>query len=155
MPHVIAAPLHALAGWSRRRWLAALVGTLLALAVLAVPTALVATPWFGREIPPTWWAWPVAAATAALSGLLLATYVDADRGSGGAGAEARGGGLAALLSFFAVGCPVCNKLVLAALGTGGALTWFAPLQPLLAIAALALVGWALLRRLSAAESCRL
>ena len=155
MPHVIAAPLHALAGWSRRRWLAALVGTLLALAVLAVPTALVATPWFGREIPPTWWTWPVAAATAVLSGLLLATYVDADRGSGGAGAEARGGGLAALLSFFAVGCPVCNKLVLAALGTGGALTWFAPLQPLLAIAALALVGWALLRRLSAAESCRL
>ena len=41
------------------------------------------------------------------------------------------------LTFFAVGCPVCNKLVVLALGFSGALTYFAPLQPALGIAALA------------------
>lgn len=39
-----------------------------------------------------------------------------------------GSGLATVL---AVGCPVCNKLVVALLGASGALSWFAPIQPAL------------------------
>lgn len=31
---------------------------------------------------------------------------------------------------FAVGCPICHKLVVAALGISGALTYVAPVQPL-------------------------
>ena len=48
-----------------------------------------------------------------------------------------------LVSFFAVGCPVCNKLVLLALGASGAVSWFAPVQPVLAVASVALMAWAL------------
>lgn len=142
-----------LLGWPARRWIVALCASSLAVVALVVPTALIATPWFSREIPPTWWSWPVAVATATMSGLLLASYVAAGQPVP-ARREARSAGAGGILSFLAVGCPVCNKLVLAALGASGAMTWFAPVQPLLAVAALALVGWALWRRLRGEIVCR-
>lgn len=58
-----------------------------------------------------------------------------------------------LLTFFAVGCPVCNKLVLIALGSAGAMTWFAPLQPLLVVAGIAALGWALRTRIVGQREC--
>ncbi len=61
--------------------------------------------------------------------------------------------MAGLLTFFAVGCPVCNKLVLLSLGAAGAVTWFQPFQPLLQVAAIALLTWALVRRLRNRASC--
>lgn len=54
------------------------------------------------------------------------------------------GGFAA---FLAIGCPVCNKIVLVALGTSGALTIWAPLQPLIGAASLLLLAGALAWRL--------
>jgi hypothetical protein len=39
-----------------------------------------------------------------------------------------------LLSFFSVGCPVCNKVVVLLLGVGGAMTLFNPLRPFLGLA---------------------
>jgi hypothetical protein len=54
------------------------------------------------------------------------------------------GGVAA---FLAIGCPVCNKVVLVLLGTSGALTIWAPLQPLLALASLGLLAVTLAWRL--------
>ena len=63
-----------------------------------------------------------------------------------------GGGL---LSAFAVGCPVCNKLVVLALGVNGALSWFAPVQPVLAVVSLGLLGYALKVRVRTLRTCRL
>jgi hypothetical protein len=54
------------------------------------------------------------------------------------------GGVAA---FLAIGCPVCNKVALVLLGTSGALTIWAPLQPLLALASLGLLAVTLAWRL--------
>ncbi|MBP8882095.1 MAG: hypothetical protein KBG77_13450, partial [Dermatophilaceae bacterium] len=65
----------------------------------------------------------------------------------------RAAGIGGLLSFLAVGCPVCNKIALLALGYSGALQWFAPLQPVLALAGVALLAWALRARLSGAVIC--
>ena len=65
----------------------------------------------------------------------------------------RPGTLGGFLTFFAVGCPVCNKIVLLALGYTGALRWFAPVQPLLAIAGIGLLAWALRSRLRAEVAC--
>lgn len=59
------------------------------------------------------------------------------------------------LSFLAVGCPTCNKLVVLALGTTGALDWFAPAQPVLGIVSIALLAWALRARLRSAIACRI
>jgi uncharacterized membrane protein (DUF485 family) len=136
--------------WSRRRRLSALVAAALTVLVVAFPTDLIDTPVFGREVPPTWWSWPALLASAVLAGLLAATYV---REPGAEGDEPDGrsrmwGGAGGLLTFFAVGCPVCNKVVLLALGTSGALTYFEPVQPLLSVGAIALLGWALARRLT-------
>ena len=164
----------ALASWSRRRWLAALGAAVVTGLVIGVPTALIPTPVFGREVPPTAWSWPVLVVTGVLSGLLFATYVrepgaagaGAARAEGAGAARAEGAGAAApaaegtraagiggLLSFLAVGCPVCNKIALLALGYSGALQWFAPLQPVLALAGVALLAWALRARLRGAVTC--
>jgi hypothetical protein len=120
---------------------------------VAVPTDLVDTPLFWREIPPTWWSWPALVISAVLPGLLAATYIatpvrpDGDHGPG------RRGLLGGALTFFAVGCPVCNKLVLLALGTSGALAWFEPVQLLLQLAAIALLAWAVRARVQSERVC--
>ena len=126
--------LDALRLWTRRRWVAAATASVVTALVVALPTAMIPTPVFGREIPTTWWAWPVLAVTSVLSGLLFATYVrePGDPASGEATIN-RGGAAGGLLAFFAVGCPVCNKLALIALGYTGALQWFAPVQPFLGV----------------------
>ena len=58
-----------------------------------------------------------------------------------------------MLSFLAVDCPVCNKLVVLAIGISGAMSYWAPLQPFLAVASLALLGFAVRRRLRQLQSC--
>jgi hypothetical protein len=120
--------------------------------VVAVPTDLIDTPLFSREIPPTWWAWPSLLVSSVLGGVLVSTYVDPRRAPQDTGTERRGL-VAGVLTYLAVGCPVCNKLVLVALGSAGAVTWFAPFQPVLQLAALGLLAWALVRRLRTLDSC--
>lgn len=60
-----------------------------------------------------------------------------------------------VLAWFAVGCPVCNKIALIALGYSGAITWFAPVQPFLAGAAVILCAVALVIRLKGQVLCTL
>ncbi len=123
--------------------------------LVAIPTDLIDTPLFSREIPPTWWAWPGLAISSLLSGLLVATYVGPPAGPSSAPATTRRGLLGGILTFFAVGCPVCNKLVLVALGSAGAVSWFAPFQPLLQVVAVALLAGALVRRIRNRNQCPL
>lgn len=139
------------ATWSLRRWAVALGAAVGFGLLVAVPTDLIDTPLFSREIPPTWWSWPALALSAVLVGLVGATYVDTAAPE--RPAPRRRGWLGGMLTFFAVGCPVCNKLVLVLLGTSGALTWFEPLQPMLQLAAVLLLGWALLARLRGEVAC--
>jgi hypothetical protein len=54
-----------------------------------------------------------------------------------------------ILEFFAISCPVCNKIVLALVGTSGASGWFASVQPLLGAIAIALASTALVVRVRA------
>ena len=150
----------ALAQWPARRWLAAAAAAALTYLVVAVPTDLIDTPLFSREVPPTWWSFPVLGVTAVLTGLLLATYVsrepEADGGEAAAGesdSKGRFGAAGTIVSFFAVGCPVCNKLVLLALGTSGAMQYFEPIQPLLAALSIALLLWAFVKRATSEDRC--
>lgn len=145
--------------WSRRRWYAVAASAVVTVLVIAVPTAMIPTPVFGREIPPTWWSWPVLLVTAVLGGLLFATYVREPGQAAYAATEDgeaqldRKGMVGGFLTYLAVGCPVCNKIALLALGSAGALQWFAPIQPFLGVAALVLLGWALRVRLAGERSC--
>lgn len=142
-----------LRSWPMRRWRAAAVVAVATVVATAVPTAMIPTPLFGRDIPTTAWAWPVLIHTSILAGMVAATYVARrdvremrDRGS-------KLGTIGAFTTFFAVGCPVCNKLVLIALGYTGALQYFAPAQPFLAAIAIALLSWALVIRVRRERVC--
>ncbi|GAA2013175.1 hypothetical protein [Brevibacterium samyangense] len=166
--------------WTGRQVLAAVIAAVVVAVVIGVATVLIPNPIFGREIPPVWWNYPVWLVTSALSGMLVATYVRPLRATAGAPAMTSGDdgataadaavsadsgdevqarrsnrlGLAGgILAWFAVGCPVCNKLALLALGYSGAITWFTPVQPFLALGALILTGVALVWRLRGQVAC--
>lgn len=145
--------------WTTARWwFAAAMAAVSALAI-GLPTDVIPNPVFGRQGTPVEpWAVPVLAVTAVLSGLLFATYFQTGSaaetdGDEGLDRPSRFGSFGGLLSFFAVGCPICNKVVVIALGTSGALTWFAPVQPYLGAIALGLLAWALRVRLRGEVAC--
>ena len=152
--------LHVFATWSPRRWLAAAAGSTVSALLIGLPTDLIPNPVFGRRIEAEWWSMPVLVVTSVLAGLLFATYVRneaslPERGDDELDRAAKTGGLGGLISFFAVGCPTCNKVVLVALGTTGALDWFAPAQPILAVLSIGLLVWALRARLQGEVACRI
>ena len=122
--------------------------------VIALPTAVVDNPVFGREIGVTSWSVTVIVISSILTGLLTATYVKNDFSDENP-RQLKIGGAGALLSYFAVGCPVCNKLALIALGYSGAIQYFAPIQPYLAVAGIALLAYSLRMRLNNEYSCSL
>ena len=153
--------VQALRAWDARRWGAAVVASIGSIVLLGIPTAMIPNPVFARKIEPPTWTYPSLIVTSILAGLLLASYVRtrADRAADGTSLdeaspeEARSVTLGGLLSFFAIGCPTCNKLVLIALGSSGAITWFEPVQPVLAVGGIAVLLWALRRRLEGEVAC--
>lgn len=157
--------LVALAAWPRRSWVVAAVAAAATFLLIGLPTDVVPNPVFGRPVEVTWWAPWVLAVTAVLGGLVAATYVrpgapEPPDAPGevppvdGLDRPGRLAGVAGVLGYFAVGCPVCNKLVVVALGTTGALQWFAPIQPILAVASVVALAVALRVRLRGQAACR-
>ncbi|MEU3602366.1 hypothetical protein ABZ714_27150 [Streptomyces sp. NPDC006798] len=143
-----------LRSWSPRQWLVAAGAAVLAAVLIGVPTGVVPSAFYSRMTPVLWWNYPVWAVSSVLMGLLAGTYAG---GAGPATGRDRPRGARALaagvLSVLAVGCPVCNKLVVLALGMSGAMSYWAPAQPLLAVASVALLAHALVKRLRTASAC--
>ena len=144
--------IDALRMWTPRRWGIALISGIAVAALVALPTAVIPNPIFGRAIEVTWWSYPVVILSGIFGGLLLATYIR-EPGQEEIDKAAKVGTVGGFLAFFAVGCPVCNKLVLLALGASGAMTWFAPVQPFLAVASVVVMAWAVRIRLRGMTSC--
>ncbi len=166
-----------LRAWQPRRWVFAAGAAAATIVVVAIPTDMIDTPFFTRDVPVTWWAWPVLIVNGMLAGLVAATYVarrgctsglpsgtgspdeTATSATDGATTQKDSGGkfgtVGAFATFFAVGCPVCNKIVLLALGYAGAIQFFEPIQPYLALGAIALLGWAFVTRVRRERSCPL
>lgn len=145
-----------LQSWQSRQVVIAAVAAVLFAALIGVATVLIPNPWFARDIAPTWWSYPVWVVTSALSGMLLATYVSAPNAGSAEPAERRASSMGmagGVLAWFAVGCPVCNKIALLALGYSGAMTWFMPIQPFLALGAMVLTATALIWRLRGLVAC--
>ncbi len=163
----------------RRFLLWTLAWTAVALVAFGVVSAIIPNPVFGRSVPPEPFAIVVWAVAAPLMGLLGATYtapvaaaatagpvqlgpaagaVGAPAGLAGAGARDGSllGTLAGLGAFLAIGCPLCNKVVLIVLGASGAMSIWAPIQPILGAVSVALlaatVAWRLRRR-AAGDAC--
>lgn len=138
---------------TRRAVLGVGAGLVVAL-MIGVPTGIIETSWYTRMTPVLWWNYPVWVLSSVLSGALAATYVR-DPSVPVPPTEGAKTFTGTMLSLFAVGCPICNKLVVLALGVSGALSWFAPIQPFLAVASLGLLAYALWARRRTAAACRL
>lgn len=146
--------LAALSAWPARRWVAAVLVAAATALVIGIPTGIVETSFYTRMTPVVWWNYPVWAVTAVLTGLIAATYVR----SGGAAAgdapdRSRRTLGAGVVSTFAVGCPVCNKLIVGLLGVSGAMSYWAPLQPVLGVLSIAVLAAGLVVRLRGAVAC--
>jgi len=139
-----------------RRFVAhAVLWTAASLLAFGLVAAIIPNPVFGRQVPPESFAIAVWLVSAPLMGLLGATYSTAAPSTSVAvpaplllGTTASGAGrdgtalgtVAGFGAFLAIGCPVCNKIALVLLGTSGAMTVFAPIQPFLGAASLVLLA---------------
>lgn len=109
----------------------------LASVLIGVPTDVLPNPWFTRMTPIRTFDYVFWVTNSVLTGVLLATYLLPRRAQANVATASAGTGL---LTVFAVGCPICNKLVVSLLGISGALNYFAPIQPLLGVAGLAMAS---------------
>ncbi|MDP9353291.1 MAG: hypothetical protein M3P51_17355 [Chloroflexota bacterium] len=131
------------------RWRMLLVGGLVGICtalLIGVPTDVIPTVLFTRMTPVRPQDYAFLVLSSVLAGLVAASYTvpapccDIDTGK-----VATSG----FLGFLAIGCPVCNKVVLLLLGTSGTYTYWAPLQPVLGTVSVLLLVVALWLRLHA------
>ena len=118
----------------------ALTGAMAFAALMAIPTAIIENPWFTRMTPVYLDQYIFWIGTSILAGMLFATYAGGLRTASSAAGGGFGGGL---LGYLAIGCPVCNKLIVALLGVSGAMDYFAPAQPFLGALGMLLLAVAL------------
>ncbi len=137
--------------WPIRAWAIAFGAFVVTLIVSGIPTGVIPSNLYHRMTPVLWWDYPIWAISALLCGLLAGSYFT---GSATVLKDTANRGIwAEFVSFIAIGCPICNKIVVALLGVSGALNYFAPVQPILGIAGVALLAWTLWLRLRSQNSC--
>ena len=112
--------------------------------LIAVPSDLIDTPLFGRPVDTRAIDYVILAITASLIGLIFAIRMPDGEINDSQETRTVWGGF---VSFLAVGCPVCNQAVVALIGTSGAVSWWAPVQPVVGVAAVGLLLYALRKRL--------
>ena len=145
-----------------RFWSLAVLYTAGSALLLGIPTKLIPTPLFSRVVPTSPQDYVIWMISALLLGPLLSLMTlypmpsqiaaQGKRSLLGSGRAFAG----TLLSFFSVGCPVCNKVVVLLLGVGGAMTIFNPLRPYLGLASIVLLGVTLFLRVRVVRyGCRL
>lgn len=134
-----------------RGWLVAIAAAAATLLLIGTVAAIFDNPYFTRMTDVRDQDYAIWAATAVLVGLIAGTYAAA-KIPGHAGKLVVGGVFADL----AVGCPICNKVVVLLIETSGALTFFDPLQLWIGLGSLGLLSWTLLLRArSISGSCSL
>ena len=131
--------------------LLAAIGAAFTAIVLGIPTAIIPNPVFHRIIdagPANYFFWAsTSVVPAPCSPPRSQTVKDhaAEAGLGGG-----------FLAYLAVGCPLCNKAVVALLGASGAVNIFEPIQPFLGALGLILASLALAIRLRGIKrGCRI
>ena len=132
--------IHSLRALPPATWLRAIPYALVAAVLIAVPSDVIDTPIFGRPVDVRAIDYVILAITAGLIGLIFAIRVpDSDASESQETRTVWGG----FVSFLAVGCPVCNQAVVALVGTSGALSWWAPVQPVVGLIAVAILLYTL------------
>ena len=118
------------------------------LLILGILTAVIPNPLFVRMTPTESLSEARWILSALLSGPLIGTYVVAAPGSQLERGEGRArSALAGIGAYLAIGCPICNQIIVAVLGVSGALIVVAPVQPFLGTASVFLLAATLAWRL--------
>ena len=134
-----------------RFWGLSALFTLGAALAIGIPTVLIPNHFFTRMTPTSLQDYVIWGISIALIGPVMALaflYPTATTARHTASSKTGSGRALAgfFLSFFSVGCPICNKLVVFLLGIGGAMAFFNPLRPFLGIASIALLAVTLFLR---------
>ena len=114
--------------------------SLAAFLVLGIPTALIPNPVFHRMIPSTPLDYVFLVTTALLGGLYLAMPWDSCAPDGKAG-------ISTILGVFAFACPTCDMLLVFLFGSAFLLTFFDPIRPVLGVASILLMTYAINKKL--------
>lgn len=147
MPPTLTVVLSDLRGLPPVTFLRAIPYALIAAVMIGVPSDLIDTPLFGRPVATRPMDYLIWAVTSALIGLVFAIRLPHRQREAEELSDVRTV-WSGFVSFLAVGCPVCNQAVVALIGTSGALSWWAPVQPIVGVVAIGLVVWALRTRLA-------
>ena len=149
-PLLSAATLLPLRWWSARQWRVAGAGFVLAFLVIGEVGETLPPTDTGRVYPVQWWNWVTLIVTAALIGLIAATFIQPGGRRALAGA---GSGSAGTVAAIVMACPVCSPLAIPLLGTGGLIAFLVPGRGWIALASILLLAATLLLRLRAAGTC--
>jgi len=122
-----------------------LVAGLVSAVLQAIPTAVFPNPFFVRMTPVRLLDYVFLAASSVLIGLIFSTFT-LPKATVSCQNRAFGSGV---LSTLAIGCPICNHVVVAMIGISGALSYWAPLQPVVGATAVVILLWTLHERLQA------
>lgn len=125
-----------------------LIAALVSLLPLAIATVVIPNALFVRMTPVRVIDYVFLIVSVVLVGVLGATFALPGTEQGTASGAAGG-----VLSTLAIGCPICNKIVVALLGISGALTYFEPIQPLIGVAGIGLLALSIVARLSRSAAC--
>ncbi len=112
--------------------------------LFGVPTALIQTPWFSRMTPPRSLDYVFLLVNSALLAAYIGLYYyEKHTSSKRSDSFATGG---SLFNILAVGCPICNKLLVALLGFSAVLTYIEPARAWFGLLSTALVSVALVAK---------
>lgn len=119
--------------------------------LFGIPTALIPTPWFVRMIPARLSDYVFLLLNSALIGAYvgLHMYEKHERNKRGDVMATTG----SIANIFAVGCPICNKLLVALLGTSAIMTYIEPLRVWLGVLSAGLVGAAVWFKIKNVRTC--
>ncbi len=110
--------------------------------VFGAVTSIIKNPFFTRMTPVGWLEYAALALTSILLGIYigLSYYIKATKKDKVCNASATTGGVFGFLTF---GCSICNKILVFFLGVTGVLTYFEPIRPLLGIASIGFLVFAI------------
>lgn len=110
--------------------------------VFGIVTVLIKNPYFIRMTPVHWYDYAFLILTALLTGVYASLYYynksNKESVDKKCNYAASGGIIGGLFSF---GCAICNKLLVFLLGLSGVIAYFMPLQPILGIISIAVLGY--------------
>ncbi len=118
---------------------------LLLIGLFGIPTAIISTPWFSRMTPVTFVDYFFLIVTSGLLAVYLALPAPAKH------TTATAGGVA---NFFAVSCPLCNKLLVFLLGASAVVQYIEPLRLWFGALGIMLAGIAVWGKINRCRTCK-